>query len=129
MDLNFYNKMDDFTLIPKDQIVFENNYFFMIYDAFPVSPGHILIISKRLVPNYFELNEEERNELPMMIQVAKNLIEKDHNPDGYNIGMNCGETAGQTVFHFHCHIIPRYKGDMENPRGGVRHCVSGKGNY
>lgn len=68
-------------------------------------------------------------DMHLWIDIAKNLIEKDHKPDGYNIGMNCGETAGQTVFHFHCHIIPRYKGDMENPRGGVRHCVSGKGNY
>ena len=56
-------------------------------------------------------------------------IEKKHSPSGYNIGMNCGEDAGQTVMHFHCHIIPRYKGDMENPRGGIRHCVEGKGYY
>ena len=60
---------------------------------------------------------------------AKELIQAEYKPDGYNIGMNCGATAGQTVFHFHCHVIPRYKGDMENPRGGVRHCVAGKGNY
>ena len=64
-----------------------------------------------------------------MIEVAKKLIENDNSPDGYNIGMNCGESAGQTIFHFHCHVIPRYIGDMENPRGGVRHCVAGKGNY
>ena len=63
------------------------------------------------------------------IELAKSIIEKEHEPDGYNIGMNCGESAGQTVFHFHCHLIPRYKGDMENPRGGIRHCINGKGNY
>ena len=129
MDLNFYNKMDDFTLIPKDQIVFENNYFFMIYDAFPVSPGHILIISKRLVPNYFELNEEELVQLNHSIIKAKSLIDSTFNPIGYNIGMNCGPAAGQTVMHFHCHVIPRHKGDMADPRGGVRHAVEGRGYY
>ena len=103
--------------------------FFLIKDRFPVSPGHVLIISNDLKKDFFELNDEERNELTLMIEVAKNLIEKDHKPDGYNIGMNCGETAGQTVFHFHCHLIPRYKGDMKNPRGGVRHVIPSKGNY
>ncbi|MBE0673763.1 MAG: HIT family protein [Bacteroidales bacterium] len=62
-----------------------------------------------------------------MIYKCKEMIERDLNPDGYNIGMNCGEAAGKTVFQFHCHIIPRFKGDMKNPKGGVRHCVEGKG--
>jgi len=129
MVLNFYNKMDDFTLIPKDQIVFENNYFFMIYDAFPVSPGHILIISKRLVPNYFELNEEELVQLNHSVIKAKSLIDSTFNPEGYNIGMNCGLAAGQTIFHFHCHIIPRYQGDTQNPSGGVRGVIPNKQHY
>ena len=103
--------------------------FFIIKDRFPVSPGHVLIISNELKKDFFELNNVELNELPLMIEVAKKLIDIEYNPDGYNIGMNCGETAGQTVFHFHCHVIPRYMGDMENPNGGVRHCVSGKGYY
>ena len=59
----------------------------------------------------------------------REAVEKEYSPDGYNIGMNCGESAGQTVFHFHCHVIPRYIGDMKNPRGGVRHCINGKGYY
>ncbi len=71
----------------------------------------------------------ECNILSKLIHKAKELIEKEYNPDGYNIGMNCGEAAGQSVMHFHCHIIPRYKGDMENPKGGIRHCIEGKGNY
>lgn len=121
--------MSVFLEISNEEKIYSGVNFFLIKDRFPVSPGHVLIISKDLKKDFFELNAEERNELPLMIEVAKNLIEKDHNPDGYNVGMNCGESAGQTVFHFHCHIIPRYKGDMENPRGGVRHCVSGKGNY
>lgn len=121
--------MSVFLEISNDEKIYNGENFFLIKDRFPVSPGHVLIISNDLKKDFFELNDEERNELPLMIELAKNLIEKDHNPDGYNIGMNCGETAGQTVFHFHCHIIPRYKGDMENPRGGVRHCIAGKGNY
>jgi diadenosine tetraphosphate (Ap4A) HIT family hydrolase len=121
--------MSVFLELDKDEKLYIGDNFFLIKDRFPVSPGHILIISNRLKCDFFDLNENERNELPLMIEVAKTLIEKDYAPDGYNIGMNCGETAGQTVFHFHCHVIPRYKGDMENPRGGVRHCIQGKGNY
>lgn len=121
--------MSVFLEISKEDKLYIGINFFLIKDRFPVSPGHILIISNNLKKDFFELNDEERNELTLMIEVAKNLIEKQHKPDGYNIGMNCGESAGQTVFHFHCHIIPRYKGDMENPRGGVRHCIFGKGNY
>ena len=121
--------MSIFLEIRNDEKIYSGVNFFLIKDRFPVSPGHVLIISKDLKKDFFELNDDERNELPIMIEVAKNLIEKNHNPDGYNIGMNCGETAGQTVFHFHCHIIPRYKGDMVNPRGGVRHCITGKGDY
>jgi len=64
-----------------------------------------------------------------MIHKCKEIIESEYKPDGYNIGMNCGEAAGQTVFRFHCHVIPRYLGDMANPKGGVRHCVLGKGDY
>lgn len=121
--------MSVFFEISDDDKIYSGVNFFLIKDRFPVSPGHILIISNDLKKDYFELNTEERSELPLMIDVAKNLIEKEYKPNGYNIGMNCGEAAGQTVFHFHCHVIPRYNGDMENPRGGVRHCVAGKGSY
>lgn len=121
--------MSVFSLIRKEHYIFENDVFFAVYDKYPVSPGHLLIISKREVPQYFELTEAEKNELNRTILEAKSIIEKKHKPDGYNIGMNCGEVAGQTVMHFHCHLIPRYKGDMENPRGGIRHCISGKGYY
>ena len=78
---------------------------------------------------YFELNKTEVEELNSMIHKCKEIIEKDYTPDGYNIGMNCGEAAGQTVFQFHCHVIPRYLGDMKDPKGGVRHCIEGKGYY
>ena len=118
-----------FKSIPKSRILSESDDFIIIKDLFPVSPGHMLLISKREVCDFFDLTDSERSQLNKSILIAKSIIEKEFKPDGCNIGMNCGEAAGQTVFHFHCHIIPRYSGDMENPRGGVRHCVEGKGNY
>lgn len=121
--------MSVFLDIPKQDYLFDKEYFFVIYDRYPVSNGHCLIISKKLKKDFFELTEQERNELHFLTIEVKNFLDKNFSPDGYNIGMNCGEVAGQTVFHFHCHIIPRYIGDMENPRGGVRHCVAGKGYY
>ena len=121
--------MKDFTEIQSDRIIYKNNSFFIIEDAYPVSPGHLLIISNVVRKDYFGLTESEKIELTTTIEIAKEIIEKKYRPHGYNIGINCGESAGQTVFHFHCHLIPRYKGDMENPRGGVRHCINGKGYY
>jgi diadenosine tetraphosphate (Ap4A) HIT family hydrolase len=102
---------------------------FIVPDKYPVSDGHLLIISKQSRRDFFELNEEEKTELPLLIGKAKEIIEIDHNPGGYNIGMNCGAIAGQTVFHFHCHVIPRYEGDVENPRGGIRNVIPGMGDY
>ena len=121
--------MENFLAIDNNRIIFRDEHFFIIKDYYPVSPGHLLIISNKLKSDYFDLSLDEQNALATTIQKAKELIEKENKPDGYNIGMNCGEAAGQTVFHFHCHLIPRYKGDMQNPRGGIRHCVEGKGNY
>ena len=121
--------MKDFTEISTDRIIYQNEYFFIIEDAFPVSPGHLLIISNQPRKDFFELTIDEKAKLVETIDLAKVIIEKERSPNGYNIGINCGESAGQTVFHFHCHIIPRYNGDMDNPKGGVRHCVNGKGYY
>ena len=121
--------MKDFTEIPKDRILFKTEFFFIIKDAFPVSPGHLLIISNELKKDFFELSYIEKIELTKALEIAKDIILTEYKPEGYNIGMNCGEAAGQTVFHFHCHVIPRYKGDMENPRGGVRHVIPNRGKY
>jgi len=118
-----------FKNLPEDKKIHVGKHFFIIEDNYPVSPDHLLIISNKEKTDYFELSEVEQKELTHLICVSKIIIEQKYKPDGYNIGMNCGESAGQTVFHFHCHIIPRYLGDMDNPRGGVRHCVKGKGNY
>ena len=92
-----------------------------------------LILSKSWIKehkkDYFDLTEDEHSELNLMIIKAKSLIEREHTPDGYNIGINCGESAGQTIMHFHCHLIPRRTGDIENPRGGVRGVIPDKMSY
>lgn len=121
--------MSVFLNIPESVRLFETEKFFLIFDSYPVSEGHILIILKDVKKDYFSLSLQEKLELPSLIDKAKEIIEKKYKPQGYNIGMNCGESAGQTVMHFHCHVIPRYLGDMKNPRGGIRHCVEGKGYY
>jgi diadenosine tetraphosphate (Ap4A) HIT family hydrolase len=118
-----------FLTIPEDRWIYESPNFFVIKDNYPVSPGHCLIISKEVKADFFELSETEMVDLVITIQDVKDLIETEYNPDGYNVGFNCGVSAGQTVMHFHCHVIPRYTGDMVDPRGGVRHCVEGKGYY
>jgi len=118
-----------FCNIEKVCIIFSNKEFYIIKDNFPVSPGHLLIITKEHQENYFELSDKQKADLGNMISKAKEIVESEFKPDGYNIGMNCGLSAGQTVMHFHCHLIPRYTGYMKNPRGGVRHCIEGKGNY
>ncbi len=121
--------MSVFLNIAEEYVLYRDRFFFIIKDRYPVSAGHCLIISNQLRENYFQLSTEEKAGLIEAIDVCKRLIEREYTPDGYNIGMNCGEVAGQTVMHFHCHVIPRYKGDMEDPRGGVRHCITGKGYY
>ena len=90
------------------------------YDIFPVSKGHVLVIPKRHVANYFELTNHEQRALWLLINRCKQIVDKEFHPDGFNIGININEEAGQTVMHAHVHLIPRYKGDVENPRGGVR---------
>jgi len=102
---------------------------FAIFDEYPVSTGHVLIISKRYVSSYFDLTEEEQNNMWHVVNICKAIIQRDYNPDGFNIGINIGEIAGQTVPHVHIHLIPRYKGDVENPRGGVRGIIPNKQNY
>jgi len=121
--------MRNFQSISKEKIIYTDECFFIIEDSYPVTKGHLLIISNEVRKDYFELSKYEKDNLPKAIEKAKLLIEENHSPDGYNIGMNCGKYAGQTVFHFHCHIIPRYKGDIDNPAGGVRGVIPNKMKY
>ncbi len=102
---------------------------FAIFDGYPVSPGHALIIPKRLVATWFEATLEEQQAIMALVEVVKARLDREYQPDGYNIGINVGEAGGQTVFHLHVHLIPRYRGDMDDPRGGVRHVIPWKGNY
>lgn len=118
-----------FTKLREVRSLFETEHFFVIEDGYPVSPGHLLVISKELKPDFFMLSDAERLELPSAILLAKSWVEERHDPDGFNVGMNCGEAAGQTVMHFHCHVIPRYSGDMADPRGGVRGVIPEKQGY
>ena len=109
--------------------LFENEHAYVREDKFPVSPGHLLIIPKRHVPDWFSLTEEEQQAMLALLSRAKEYLDVRYHPDGYNIGINCGEAAGQTVFHVHMHLIPRYAGDVENPRGGVRGVIADKKDY
>lgn len=99
------------------------------YDGYPVSPGHALIIPKRHVASYFDLTNHEREAMNVMLQYVKQRVGERFHPDGYNIGINVNEAAGQSVFHVHMHLIPRYKGDVANPKGGVRGVIPGKQKY
>ena len=108
----------------------ENDLFYVIRDGFPVTSLHTLIIPKRHVETYFGLTEAEVLSMNILINKHKELIEKeDTTVSGFNIGMNCGEDAGQTVFHCHVHLIPRRKGDMDEPKGGVRGVIPNKRTY
>lgn len=98
-------------------------------DSYPVSPGHTLIIPRRHVASFFELTPEEVSACMTLIQQEKTRIDAEFKPDGYNVGVNIGSAAGQSIFHVHIHLIPRYKGDVENPQGGVRHVIPKKAHY
>lgn len=112
-----------------DRTILENRLFFANYDNHPVNPGHIKLIPKRHVDLLCELTAEEFIAMRDLMIEAKKLIDKAHHPDGYNIGVNEGKAAGQTIFHLHIHLIPRYNGDIPHPVGGVRNIIPGKGDY
>ena len=114
---------------PESDHIASNALSFAIRDAFPVSPGHTLIIPRRLVATWFDATTDEQHALLALANVVKAGLDAELSPDGYNIGINVGAAAGQTVMHLHMHVIPRYHGDMPDPRGGVRHVIPGKGNY
>ncbi|MCY3007949.1 MAG: DEAD/DEAH box helicase family protein, partial [Planctomycetota bacterium] len=100
-----------------------------LWDGFPVSPGHLLIVPVRHVPTWFDASPEEHQALTSALEIAKSHIESQYQPQGYNIGINVGAAAGQTVSHLHVHLIPRYHGDVPDPRGGVRHVIPQLANY
>ena len=113
-----------------DRVIDQTDHTFVIRDAFPVTEGHTLFIPKRHVADYFDLNPNEKSDIQELLQKHKAMIEvNDESVDGFNIGINVGATAGQTVLHVHVHIIPRRIGDVENPKGGVRGVIPAKQKY
>jgi diadenosine tetraphosphate (Ap4A) HIT family hydrolase len=118
-----------FCTLPPDRIISESDHTITIRDGFPVSEGHALIIPKRHVQSFFELQAIEKAAVLQALEEAKETLDREFSPDGYNIGINDGKAAGQTILHMHVHLIPRYKGDTEDPRGGVRHIFPLKAKY
>jgi diadenosine tetraphosphate (Ap4A) HIT family hydrolase len=114
---------------PDEEIVLANDLCYARYDKYPVSPGHLLLIPYRHIPTLFDATDEEQAALLALVREAKALLDERFRPDGYNVGVNVGKTAGQTVMHLHVHVIPRYAGDMADPRGGVRGVIPEKRKY
>jgi diadenosine tetraphosphate (Ap4A) HIT family hydrolase len=118
-----------FCTLPKARVVEQNDAAVAIRDAFPVSPGHTLIIPIRHVGSFFETTAAERNAMLELLDLARERLATELAPAGFNIGMNDGFAAGQTVAHVHLHLIPRFIGDLEDPRGGVRWVLPDKADY
>ena len=118
-----------FCNLASERIIAENELCLAIRDGFPVSEGHTLIIPKRHVADYFDLTSDEIAAMQAMMKENKCQLDNTLHPDGYNVGVNVNAAAGQTVFHVHMHLIPRYIGDVENPKGGVRGVIPGKQKY
>ena len=117
-------------ILTTDRVIDQTDHCFVIRDAFPVTECHTLIIPKRHVADYFDLTTTETSEIQQLLQKHKALIElNDESVDGFNIGINVGATAGQTVFHVHVHLIPRRIGDVDDPKGGVRGVIPAKQKY
>jgi len=107
----------------------ENKYAVVVYDNFPVNKGHVLIVPRRHYSDYFASTAKEIAAFNKLLTNAKAILDKKFSPDGYNIGINCGKAAGQTVMHMHIHLIPRYKNDVKDPRGGVRGVIPNRQKY
>ena len=124
------NKPCIFCSIKKDELLFENNLAYASTDSYPVSKFHSLVVPKRCIKNFFELNNQEIiacNDLIKKLQ--KKILSEDNTVKGFNIGTNSGKAAGQSIFHCHIHVIPRREGDVENPQGGVRSVIPSKQHY
>lgn len=121
--------MSVFLDVPPERHITANDLAFAIWDGFPVSPGHALVIPRRLVPTWFDATPDERTAMWGLVELVKAHLDRALRPDGYNVGFNAGGAAGQTVMHAHMHVIPRFVADVADPRGGVRHVIPGLGDY
>jgi ATP adenylyltransferase len=114
---------------PGRTILAENASGIAVFDKHPVSPGHVLIIPRRHATTVFDLTDEEYADCFRLARDVRPILEEKFKPDGYNIGANCGEAGGQSVWHAHIHVIPRYEGDVPHPKGGVRNVIPLKAKY
>ncbi len=114
---------------PATEHIAANDLAFAIRDAFPVSPGHTLVVTRRLIATWFDATEDEQAAVMALVNRVRVQLDESHRPDGYNVGFNAGEAAGQTVPHLHIHVIPRYRGDRPDPRGGVRWVLPDTADY
>lgn len=112
-----------------EEIVLRNSLCYARYDRYPVSEGHLLIVPFRHVGDFFELTESERKAALELVWQTRAKLDSDLHPDGYNVGVNVGQTAGQTIMHAHIHVIPRYPGDVADPRGGIRFVIPHNAKY
>ena len=115
--------------IAESAIVAGNELAVAFPDGYPVSPGHMLIVPRRHIPDFFQLTAEEQAAVWNLVAPVRRHIEEHHSPDGYNLGVNVGPAAGQTIAHAHFHVIPRYARDVEDPRGGIRWVIPKKAAY
>lgn len=118
-----------FCTLPSDRIIHENEHAVLVLDAYPVSPGHSLTISKRHTASWFDITTDERGSMLTLLNLAREKIISETSPGGFNIGINDGSVAGQTVPHLHMHLIPRYMQDQPDPRGGIRWVIPEKAKY
>jgi diadenosine tetraphosphate (Ap4A) HIT family hydrolase len=107
-----------------NRIIFQNHTFQVVYDLYPISPGHTLLIPKRHLSSFFELSNKEIEDFYSLLKIAHSKILGEFSPDGFNIGINSGAAAGQTIPHLHIHLIPRYVGDDQHPEGGIRKIIT-----
>ena len=121
--------MSESPFLDNRERIFENSVGFVIFDKFPVSKGHCLIIPNRIYSDYFDSSEEEIIGLNNLLFKTKKYLDEKFNPSGFNIGINCGKVSGQTVDHLHIHIIPRYPKDVDDPTGGIRCVIPNKQKY
>jgi diadenosine tetraphosphate (Ap4A) HIT family hydrolase len=112
-----------------EKLVAENALAQAVLDTYPVAPGHTLIVPRRHARTIWDLTEEEYAACFALVRAAKAIIAGRHRPDGFNVGVNCEQAGGQSVWHAHIHLIPRYKGDVPDPRGGVRNVIPHKAHY
>jgi diadenosine tetraphosphate (Ap4A) HIT family hydrolase len=118
-----------FLTVPASEWLAANNSAFAIAHRFPVSPGHALVVPRRAIATWWEATNEERADILALVDEVKRRADADLRPDGYNVGLNAGSAAGQTIEHLHIHVILRYRGDVPDPRGGVRNVIPSRGNY